>query len=76
MAVKKSAAVQALGEVIRSARREQGYTPEGFAAHLGLDRAYYGAIERGEHNVAVDTLLKITDGLEMRASMLLRRAQL
>ncbi len=76
MPAKKSAAVRALGEAIRAARRERGFAQEAFAAHVALDRSYYGAIERGEHNITVDTLLKITDGLSMRASMLLRRAQL
>jgi len=68
--------VRALGEAIRSARRERGYGQEGFAAHVGLDRSYFGAIERGEFNVTVHTLLKIADGLGIRASTLLRRAQL
>ena len=76
MPAKKSAAVQALGEAIRTARREQGYTQESFAAHVGLDRAYYGAIERGEFNVTLATLLKVAAGLGVPASTLLRRAQL
>jgi transcriptional regulator with XRE-family HTH domain len=76
MPAKKSAAVQALGEAIRSARRAQGYGQDGFAAHVGLDRSYFGAVERGEFNITLDTLLKITDGLGVRASTLLRRAQL
>ncbi|MGO9760338.1 MAG: helix-turn-helix domain-containing protein [Solirubrobacteraceae bacterium] len=76
MPAKKSAAVQALGEAIRSSRRERGYAQEAFAARVGLDRSYFGAIKRGEFNVTIDTLLKITAGLGMRASTLLRRAQL
>jgi transcriptional regulator with XRE-family HTH domain len=73
---KKSAALQALGEAIRSARRERGYAQEAFAARVGLDRSYFGAVERGEFNVTIGTLLKITAGLGIRASALLRRAQL
>jgi transcriptional regulator with XRE-family HTH domain len=65
-----------LGEAIRSARRERGFSQETFAAHAGLDRSYYGAVERGEFNITIDTLLKITAGLGVRASTLLRRAQL
>ena len=75
MPAKKSAAAQ-LGEAIRSARRERGYAQEAFAAHVGLDRSYFGAVERGEFNVTLGTLLKIADGLGVRASALLRRAQL
>jgi len=76
MPAKKSAAVRALGETIRSARRAQGYGQEGFAAHAGLDRAYYSAIERGEFNMTLNTLLKVAAGLGIRASTLLRRAGL
>lgn len=76
MPAKKSPAVQALGEAIRSARRERGYAQEAFAAHVGLDRSYVGAVERGEFNVTLATMLKIASGLGMRASTLLRRAGL
>jgi len=76
MPAKKSPAARALAEAIRSARREREYGQERFAAHVGLDRSYYGAVERGEFNITIDTLLKITTGLGVRASTLLRRAQL
>jgi transcriptional regulator with XRE-family HTH domain len=76
MPAKKSAAVVALGEAIRSTRRERGYGQEGFARRVGLDRSYFGAVERGEFNITMDTLLKVAAGLGVRASTLLRRAQL
>jgi transcriptional regulator with XRE-family HTH domain len=76
MPAKKSAAVQGLGVAIRDAREERGLTQGAFAASVGLDRSYFGAIERGEFNVTLGTLLKIADGLGTRASTVLRRAQL
>jgi transcriptional regulator with XRE-family HTH domain len=76
MPAKKSAAARALGEAIRSARTERGHPQEAFAAHVGLDRSYFGAVERGEFNITLATVLKIADGLGVRASTLLRRAQL
>jgi transcriptional regulator with XRE-family HTH domain len=76
MPAKKSAAVVALGEAIRSARRERGHAQEAFAARVGLDRSYFGAVERGEFNITLATVLKIADGLGVPASTLLRRAQL
>lgn len=72
----KSRAARALGEAIRSARRERGYAQEAFAAHVGPDRSYFGAVERGEFNITLATMLKITDGLGVPASALLHRAQL
>jgi transcriptional regulator with XRE-family HTH domain len=76
MPAKKSAAARALGEAIRAARQERGYAQEAFAAHVGLDRSYFGAVERGEFNVTLATMLRIADGLGVRASTLLRRARL
>jgi transcriptional regulator with XRE-family HTH domain len=57
-------------------RAEQGYTQESFALRADLDRSYYGAIERGEFNVTVDTLLTIASGLEITAAELFKRAML
>lgn len=76
MPAKKSAAAQALGEAMRSLRRERGIAQEAFAARAGLDRSFYGAIERGEFNVTLDTISKVATGLGVRASTLLRRARL
>jgi transcriptional regulator with XRE-family HTH domain len=67
---------RALGDAIRATRIEKGFTQEAFAAHVDLDRSYYGAVERGEHNVTVETLAVIAAGLGMPAWKLLRRAQL
>jgi transcriptional regulator with XRE-family HTH domain len=60
----------------RSLRREGGIAQERFAARAGLDRSYFGAIERGEFNVTLDTLVKIAAGLGVRPSTLLRRGRL
>jgi transcriptional regulator with XRE-family HTH domain len=66
----------ALGEAIRATRLERGYTQEAFAAHARIDRAYYGAVERGEFNVTLQTLLRIAAGLNVTAVELLARAKL
>ena len=76
MPAKKSAANQALGKAIRAVRKRKGYTQRSFAAHAGLDRSYIGAIERGEFNVTVDTIMTIATGLEVSAMSLFERADL
>jgi transcriptional regulator with XRE-family HTH domain len=76
MPAKKSAANQALGEAIRAARKRAGFTQESFAAKADVDRSYYGAIERGEFNLTVDTIAKIAAGLDLSAAELLKRAKL
>jgi transcriptional regulator with XRE-family HTH domain len=57
--------------VIRATRCQQGYTQERFAAHAGIDRGYYGAIERGKFNLTVHTLLRISAGLNVSPAELL-----
>lgn len=49
-----------MGTRIRALRTERGWSQEGFADRCGLDRTYIGGIERGERNLAVLNLLRIT----------------
>jgi len=65
-----------LGAAIRASRIEKGFTQESFAAQVDLDRSYYGAVERGEHNVTIDTLTIIAEGMGTPAWKLLRRAHI
>ncbi len=76
MPPKKSEANQALGDAIRAIRGEQGLTQEAFAIRAGIDRSYYGALERGEFNMTVDTLIAVANGLDVPASEIWSRAGL
>ncbi len=71
----RSAACLALGAAIRAARTERGYAQEAFAARVGLDRSYFGAVERGEFNVTMETLATIAAGLALPAWELLKRGE-
>ena len=66
----------ALGRAIRELRTEKGYSQESFADDVGIDRSYIGGIERGEHNLALVNLIKISKALKMSASDLLRRSKI
>jgi transcriptional regulator with XRE-family HTH domain len=76
MPSKKSPANQALGKAARSARNRLGVSQEAQAARAKVDRAYYGAFERGEFNLSLDTIVKIATALHMKPSELLKRAKL
>ena len=52
-----------LGTRIRDLRRKRGFSQEAFADHCGLHRTYMGGIERGEHNLTIQTALTIAQGL-------------
>lgn len=59
-----------LGNKIRQLRVAAGYSQEGFAIEAGLDRAYYGGVERGERNVAALNLIKIAATLNVEVGEL------
>jgi transcriptional regulator with XRE-family HTH domain len=76
MARKRTPTTIAFGSALRELRVERGFAQEAFAAHAGMDRSYYGAIERGEFNVSLETIVKVATALEATAAEVLRRAGL
>ncbi len=60
-----------LGKRIRELRSKNGFSQESFADHCGLHRTYMGGIERGEHNLTIETVMTISTGLGMTMSELL-----
>jgi len=52
-----------LGQKIRAIREKKGLSQEAAALASGLDRSYYGGVERGEHNVALINIEKISIAL-------------
>lgn len=48
-----------LGSRIRIARTALGYNQRGFAVACGLNRTYFGGVERGERNVTFSVLCMI-----------------
>ena len=59
-----------LGVAIRNARQERGLSQEALAVDAGLDRSYMGGIERGEHNLTIINLVKISGALGMAPAKL------
>ena len=49
-----------LGKVIRERRKALGYSQEGFSEAVGLHRTYIGAVERGEQNITIKNLAKLS----------------
>ncbi len=64
MGMAKNKSLVQVGGRIRSIREARGISQEQMAMDAGLDRAYYGRIERGEVNVAALNLLRIAETLE------------
>ena len=60
-----------IGKLIREARKQKGYSQEGFAAEAGLGRTYMGRVERGEQNISIQNLIQIALTLKIELGMLI-----
>jgi transcriptional regulator with XRE-family HTH domain len=66
---------RAIGMVIRHVREELEFSQDAFALHAGVDRSYYGKLERGERQPTVGLLLRIARALGVSGSELLGQAE-
>lgn len=57
--------VNLVGERIRLIRKEINLTQEELAERAGLQNSYIGSVERGERNISIETLEKITHALDI-----------
>ena len=62
MPIKKVELIR-LGRRIREGRRHMGLTQGEFAALCGLNKTYFGEVERGNRNITFGILCAICDGL-------------
>ena len=53
-----------LGHRIRTFRKVLGWSQKDFAEQCGLDRSYFGGVERGERNLTFFSLCEICAGLD------------
>jgi transcriptional regulator with XRE-family HTH domain len=71
----RSARHAAFGAAIRDIRKERGFSQEDLALEAGLDRSYFGGVERGERNVSLANVFRIADALSVRPSEIHVRAE-
>jgi transcriptional regulator with XRE-family HTH domain len=64
----------AVGQAIRVARKDKGISQEALALATEMDRSYVGGIERGEHNLGLISLKKVSDAVGLDVSALLKLA--
>lgn len=70
VANKKGKLNQAVGRSLRAHRERLGYSQEGYAHELGVDRAYWARIERGEMNLSLDRIEALSEQIGIDAIQL------
>jgi transcriptional regulator with XRE-family HTH domain len=58
---------------LRTIRKQKNISQEELADRCGLHRTYVGSVERGERNISIDNIEKISDALKISPIDLLAR---
>ena len=61
-----------LGQRIREARQQKGYTQRTLAEKAGIADVYLGEIERGSKMPSMNSFIKLVEALEVSADYILR----
>ena len=57
-----------LGDAIRRRRKTRKLSQEKLAEHADVHRNYIGLIERGEQNITIESLVKVTKALKCKVT--------
>jgi transcriptional regulator with XRE-family HTH domain len=66
---------EAFGRALREARERRGLSQEDAAAAGGIDRAYYGHVERATKVPTVNTVWRVAQAVGMKPSQLFAKAE-
>ena len=60
------------GRRVRELRQQTGLSQEKFALSINMDRTYFASVESGKRNISIINLNKISKGLNISLSELLK----
>jgi transcriptional regulator with XRE-family HTH domain len=63
------------GHAVRRLRVEAGFSQESFADAIGVHRNYIGTVERGETNITLENISRISRGLKQPIWVLLKELE-
>jgi transcriptional regulator with XRE-family HTH domain len=72
--MEKATIQRQLAQAVRARREALKISQEAFADSIGMHRAYYSSIERGERNLTVETLARVANGLRVTIATLAKDA--
>jgi len=67
----KNEVLRIFGGNLKSARKASNLSQEELADKCGLDRSYIGSVERGERNVTLFNIFRISHSIGLSSSKLL-----
>lgn len=70
MPMKKEELLKKFGKKVREERKKLGYSQEVLAEKAGVHRTYIGMIERGEKNITLANIHKVSKALRVKISEL------
>lgn len=70
--MKKHPELAAFGHAMRIVREQRGFSQEKLAEKACLHRTYVGGVERGERNVSLLNIIRISQALGVRPEELFR----
>jgi transcriptional regulator with XRE-family HTH domain len=68
--MKKREILVKFGKKVREERKKLGYSQEVLADKAGVHRTYVGMIERGEKNITLANIQKVSKALKIKISKL------
>jgi transcriptional regulator with XRE-family HTH domain len=74
--MEKSAPQKRLAATLRKRREALDFSQESFADSIGMHRAYYSALERGERNLTLQTFARVAAGLKTDIATLAKLANI
>jgi transcriptional regulator with XRE-family HTH domain len=63
-----------LARAVRARREAMHISQESFADSIGMHRAYYSSLERGQRNITIQTLARVAEGLQITIAALAKEA--
>lgn len=72
----KLTAQKQMAAALRRRREGLDFSQESFADSVGMHRAYYSSLERGERNFTIQTLAKVAKGLKTDIAALAKQAEI
>jgi transcriptional regulator with XRE-family HTH domain len=72
----RNPSLRRFGDALRVERKKRGISQEQLALVAEINRTYMGGVERGEENISLLTIIKISTVLKVRPSEILGKAGL